>query len=168
MGRFCVRGHDTAVVGRKENRQCIGCYPKFKKKQFCSRGHDTFSLGRNGNGGCRRCAQIRDEHRLLTKEQVDQKRLNSIEYEWRSRGVLSESGSFFTMVDFDRHYQVQAGKCAGCGRHQSELNGKLHVDHDHATGKFRKLLCGGCNRICGLAHDSPAVLRTLAGLLEVK
>jgi hypothetical protein len=40
-----------------------------------------------------------------------------------------------------RLYQLQDGKCAICGEH-AEL---LLVDHDHATGLIRGLLCWPCN-----------------------
>lgn len=44
----------------------------------------------------------------------------------------------------------QNGLCSCCGdqlRHP-------HVDHDHADGKVRGLLCRGCNTVLGHAKDS--------------
>ena len=168
MGRYCINGHDTLIAGRNKSRQCQVCYPPFKKKKFCSRGHDTFVTGRNRNGGCTMCAKIRDENRILSKGHADHKRRYNVEFEWRLRGVKTESGEYFKIIDYDKAYQIQGGRCAGCGKHQSELKTKLQADHDHATGKFRALMCGPCNRICGLSHDDPEVLRTLANLLERK
>src|SRR5262245_34143031 len=40
-----------------------------------------------------------------------------------------------------RLYQLQGGRCAICGEHAESL----HVDHDHATGLMRGLLCQTCN-----------------------
>lgn len=46
---------------------------------------------------------------------------------------------------------AQDSCCAICNIHESEAPKKrLHVDHDHTTGKVRALLCGNCN--VGLGH----------------
>ena len=67
--------------------------------------------------------------------------------------------------------EKQNGVCAGCnappktgGRAGS--NRALSVDHDHATGDIRGLLCQGCNAALGLAKNSPDLLRALAAYLE--
>lgn len=40
------------------------------------------------------------------------------------------------------------------------------IDHNHATGEVRGLLCGPCNTSLGVFKDSPAVLRRALGYLE--
>lgn len=57
-----------------------------------------------------------------------------------------------TMDDFDFMVIAQRGLCAICGK---EDGIRLHVDHDHATGRVRGLLCGSCNRAMGLFHEDP-------------
>lgn len=56
----------------------------------------------------------------------------------------------------------QGGTCAICDKPESnEIHGKvvsLAVDHDHATGEVRALLCSSCNRALGLFEDDPALL----------
>lgn len=60
-------------------------------------------------------------------------------------------------ITIDAYWQMhhaQKGLCAICGKPESfaskySLPGHLAVDHDHATGQIRALLCNHCNR--GLA-----------------
>lgn len=45
----------------------------------------------------------------------------------------------------------QNGKCAICSKSDGK---KLHIDHNHKTGKIRGLLCGNCNRGIGMFEDN--------------
>lgn len=54
---------------------------------------------------------------------------------------------------------AQAGKCAICGTEDPGKRSKFFcVDHSHATGKVRGLLCSHCNRMLGHAKDDPTIL----------
>jgi hypothetical protein len=48
----------------------------------------------------------------------------------------------------------QGGKCYGC-RRATGASRELAVDHDHATGEVRMLLCSTCNNIVGHFRDDP-------------
>lgn len=55
-----------------------------------------------------------------------------------------------SVAQYDELFEKQEGKCALCGKHQSELKTRLAVDHDHQTSEIRSLLCGYCNlRVIG-------------------
>lgn len=56
--------------------------------------------------------------------------------------------------------------CAICGKEPSGRWGKLHVDHDHLTGKVRGLLCNECNLVLGLIKDNSAVLNNMIYYIE--
>jgi hypothetical protein len=77
----------------------------------------------------------------------------------RNKRLKSKYG--LTPEDFDRMLESQGGVCAICGdaRWDAARNPEMpSVDHDHATGKVRGLLCKHCNLILGYARDEPAVL----------
>jgi hypothetical protein len=57
---------------------------------------------------------------------------------------------------YDRMFAEQEGYCKVCGEHKGE---SLVVDHCHATGIVRGLLCSKCNVLLGMAKDDPAILR---------
>jgi len=69
---------------------------------------------------------------------------------------------YFEMLD------AQGGCCAICRSDAKTINQTLAVDHDHATGAVRGLLCAGCNRMLGCATDRPDVLLAGAGYLNAK
>ena len=69
--------------------------------------------------------------------------------------------------EYDEILIKQEGKCAICGRHQSELTRRLFIDHNHDTGKVRALLCYYCNTILSCAHDDIAILETTIKYLQL-
>ena len=71
-----------------------------------------------------------------------------------------------TEDDYDEMYRAQRGCCSICGAHQSTLNRRLSVDHDHDSGDVRALLCGHCNRGIGLLGDDPKTVQRAADYLR--
>lgn len=65
-------------------------------------------------------------------------------------------------TEYDARLAFQGGRCGnlecrtddpGCGR-----SGRFYVDHDHATGRVRGLLCKKCNSMQGYGSDDPRKL----------
>lgn len=72
-----------------------------------------------------------------------------------------------TPDEYDALVAKQGGLCGICGdplgsydepSHADAQSYRPHVDHDHATGAVRGILCGPCNRGLGFMRDSVAVL----------
>jgi hypothetical protein len=63
-------------------------------------------------------------------------------------------------------YEIMAERqnycCAICGREPK----KLHIDHDHETGKVRGLLCRHCNCLIGFAKDNGLILERAIKYLD--
>ncbi|AZM51824.1 recombination endonuclease VII [Streptomyces sp. WAC 01529] len=54
--------------------------------------------------------------------------------------------------DYAKLYRLQGGRCAIC-RRATGATRRLSVDHDHASGAVRGLLCRPCNSMLGHARD---------------
>lgn len=62
-----------------------------------------------------------------------------------------------TPEQYDEMLAAQGGGCAICGRPPRD-DSSLHVDHDHATGAVRALLCFDCNAGLGKFREDPDLL----------
>lgn len=76
----------------------------------------------------------------------------------RSYGITPER--------YDEMMAMQGHSCGICGKHQDNEVKRLAVDHCHATGEVRALLCHNCNKALGLFRDSPDLLSMAAKYLE--
>ncbi|MEW2359915.1 endonuclease VII domain-containing protein [Spirillospora sp. NPDC029432] len=64
-------------------------------------------------------------------------------------------------AEIERLVRAQAGSCPICCDRSAE-----HVDHDHATGAVRGVLCGSCNTGMGQLDDDPVSLRRAADYVQ--
>jgi Autographiviridae endonuclease VII len=64
-----------------------------------------------------------------------------------------------TESEFNTLLIQQNGECAICGGGPSSKCIDLFVDHCHATGKIRGLLCRNCNMALGFLQDSRKLLK---------
>jgi Recombination endonuclease VII len=60
--------------------------------------------------------------------------------------------------------EAQGNRCAICGNTPSGK--ELCIDHCHATGKVRGLLCNHCNVVLGMAEDSVQILTEAIAYLQ--
>lgn len=71
-----------------------------------------------------------------------------------------------TLIEYNEMFIVQNGKCATCGKHQSELKASLHLDHNHETKEIRGLLCSSCNLILGQVKENITTLENMITYLK--
>ncbi len=69
--------------------------------------------------------------------------------------------------DYDEMFERQNGKCAICGSDKGGMGRSLAVDHCHATGKVRGLLCQQCNKGLGHFRDSTVLLESAIKYLRL-
>jgi len=68
-----------------------------------------------------------------------------------------------TPEPYDAMLGAQGDVCAICAEKPGDLT--LHVDHDHATGAVRALLCIRCNNALGLFQESQFLFQAAADYL---
>lgn len=72
-----------------------------------------------------------------------------------------------TLAEYEAMVESQGGLCALCEKvPNGGKNKKLHIDHDHATGRIRGLLCHGCNTGLGNLREDVELLRKAIIYLE--
>jgi hypothetical protein len=130
--------------------RCSSCKESLPLSAFTP-GVVTRSRGR-----CQACAKAYSkEHYLRNREKylANMKKYNLM----KLYGMTPE--------DYDSLLESQNGRCAICKaesgwvHRQSGGLKKLSVDHDHATGRVRGLLCDRCNTAIGKLNHDPNLLR---------
>ena len=71
-----------------------------------------------------------------------------------------------TVEAFDAMFAAQNGVCAICEGDNSASKVNWHVDHCHANGHVRGILCHHCNVMLGMASDNPSTLSAAIAYLE--
>ena len=127
-------------------KRCATCQEDKSRTSFSPDGRKGDGL----QGSCRQC-------RATTERSKRGKR------DLRERqGHHFKARYGITVDDYDRLLGEQGGKCAVCGDTPEH---RLHVDHDHDTGRVRGLLCTWCNKGLGAFRDNPDKLLGAAAYL---
>jgi|SRR5579864_886741 len=96
LKKFCKKGHNTFVCGRKKNGECKQCHRGDVKqlrdeikqgkrtskirKRFCVHGHDTFIVGRDVHQTCNECKKQMDKKYSRTEKGIKVKRKGRLKY----------------------------------------------------------------------------------------
>jgi hypothetical protein len=129
-----------------------------------------------GRGLCSPCYQR--HHRAGTLPQFKTRRDGAYKDAKRGSGMMTGHRFAKYGIDvemFDTMYASHDGRCFICDKPfvdktpgQGARKGTVTIDHDHATGKTRGLLCRNCNAGLGMFQDNVALLQEAAGYLAVQ
>lgn len=137
--------------------------------RLCERCGKQFAPNRGTQKFCtQRCCNAaiakRDyrKHIYRHRNRAAQRRRSARHLDYR---LQSKYG--ITLADFNRILAEQGGGCGICGAVESRSKGpRLHVDHDHVTGKVRGLLCAACNHGIGQLGDDSERVKSAVRYLE--
>jgi hypothetical protein len=131
---------------------------------------DQFYVWRGKRSGqCNKCRNRPTEAKRLacrrwyaTKGAEYIKNWRALKGKAYERNVTLKSLYGITSEQFDAMARSQDGRCAVCRKKTT----RLVVDHDHATGEVRGLLCHGCNiGIARLGDSGEAAQDTIKSAL---
>lgn len=86
---------------------------------------------------------------------------------YRSNAKLRNIKHKFNLTEeqLNELHLKHSGRCGICNK-EFESSRKTFIDHDHATGKVRGLLCPNCNTILGHGFDDVNILKAAISYLE--
>lgn len=114
------------------------------RKDICSKGHIRNADTCYGDGHCKTCHLQNQQFHYA----------NNPKYRQKQRAHHLRSSYGITQEDYEAMFKAQNGKCYICQKSRA-----LVVDHNHATGQVRHLLCYGCNSMIGLARESQDIFQ---------
>lgn len=152
-----------------------GCQARATRRHLCHK-HNA-RLDRIGTtyihreSVCSRCDRAVVAKGLCQNHYMKLKRTGTFEYFRRRAG---EGGGQdhrakhlwnryrMTRADYERTEEQQGQACAICEEPQEHHS--MFVDHDHATGEVRGLLCRDCNTLLGFLESRDDCDRIIAGV----
>lgn len=127
-------------------------------------------------GECKSCILLKSKDKLInrTPEQLEARLRWKKEYNKSpKRKLLIDKYNLakygITIGEYNEMLESQSYSCLICyAKHNPDKKrGRLYVDHVHATGRIRGLLCSNCNTFIGLAsEDKDRLLAAINYLLK--
>lgn len=115
---------------------------------------------------CKKCSVASTKAWVARNPDYEKTRYAGQRVETRERHLVRKYG--VTLETYDKMLKAQGGLCAICKATEAgQYKAVFHVDHCHATGRVRGLLCRGCNHILGHVKDDPETLRRAIAYLHV-
>lgn len=135
---------------------CSKCSVEKSEEEFYKKGSGRQSY-------CKQCAK--DVRNIWNKENPEKAKIQRKAARVRRYGI--------DLVQYAELFDLQNGQCAICNRVFQNIGGKsenakeaAYIDHDHATGRVRGLLCNWCNAGLGNFYDNKDYLRSAIDYLS--
>lgn len=105
-----------------------------------------------------------------TNEYHQRRRVEDPDFRERRRAAIRKCNYGVSLEIYNAMLASQDGVCAICRKLETRVtkgvvNG-LGVDHDHATGAIRGLLCVRCNTAIGMLGDDKALIKQALEYVE--
>lgn len=141
------------------NKRGIGSKGQQLYRSYCKECHYLDRLGRLSK-------EERDLYKKSKKEKsLERRKLSkySRDYKMKQKNTILKTKYGIDYDDYQKLLKSQNGVCYICGCTSDKA---LCVDHDHRTGKVRKLLCDRCNKTIGLVREDQTILENMKNYIE--
>ena len=140
---------------KNTEKYCLRCEQSLSKTEFtyCNKTRDKLY------NYCKSCSAkaSRTQYNKNSKSQIGIHYYNMLSlYQYYK----------LTEYDFQELMNSQKGVCKICYVDFGELSRRASVDHCHATGKIRGLLCGNCNTLLGKIEAQEHLLQNIITYLD--
>jgi hypothetical protein len=154
--------HSKMPDGRQT--YCRECFADIYRAKREAAGHVTRPKDvPAGHKFCRGCEQVlpleKWPQRKNSRDGVATRCRACTSQRDRARNLSAKYG--LSTTDVDERVSQQGGRCAIC-----QQAAAVHVDHEHASGAIRGILCFPCNAAIGHLRDDPQIVRRAADYLE--
>ena len=134
-------------------KTCQACNQELELFEF-PRGRQRMDGSYNYRPTCKNCTVAENLDHYHNKGGKEKQKQRSFKNNLKKYGITPEI--------YQQLFKKQEGKCAICSSSEVSVARRsynLFVDHDHATGKVRGLLCHHCNAGLGHYRDNTATLQ---------
>lgn len=159
-------------LNKEEKKAYHKAYYEAHKEEMKKASNENYYANKDREAKRRKeyYAQNKDKLTAKTREYYHKHKEENKEYrreysrthrkETKNRSLLRYYG--INLEQYNIMYDEQEGKCFTCKTHHKDLV----VDHNHNTGKVRKLLCNKCNLALGYVKDNVEILQSMIVYLE--
>ncbi len=139
--------------------RCIGCGKKYHADRYVNQKEKIsgqIAAYRAGNKD-----KLNEAGKVWRSKNPDK-----VKHYQRTTNLKKNFG--LSIADYEKMAEAQNNACAICLTPETFVHkakgqvARLAVDHCHASGKIRKLLCANCNRALGLFNDNPYIMEFAA------
>lgn len=130
LGKVCLRGHDNGSgrsVRTRLGRHCVECIRLHSLAASAERNRKLIAA-----------------RKVIGSEAYWKNR----EAAWRHQGIALADGSPLDRETYKAVLTFQGRRCAVCGVEFALSSVVVCADHDHASGEFRGVVCGGLRTGC--------------------
>lgn len=147
---------------------CNRCKIKKPISEFHLNGKSKITGNDNIRSFCKECCDIKSKESYVKfrEQRIAKQRIYNINNPGYYLNSVYIRKYGITELEYNKMFDDQHGKCFICKTHQSDLKKRLAVDHNHKTGKIRKLLCSRCNSSLGHVNEDILILENMINYLK--